>query len=290
MNRSTMGWHVRRHGRLDSWRFMNTGHADPFFNMALDEAIARSVEAGQSPPTLRIYGWRPAAISIGYSQKAMDTVNLKECARQGIPVVRRLTGGRAVYHHQEVTYSLVAPKGYWGEQTSVVEIYRHIGQALVTSLGRLGVGARLSRATAQDVRRRRLPGRTPCFASAGRYEVMVGGRKVVGSAQRWLGDVVLQHGSVLLGEGHERIAELLPQERAGEGQWAAQRLAEKTATLAALRPGLLSFDEVARALGEGFGETLGCALQPAEPSAGEMATASCLVRQRYGCVEWTLFR
>jgi lipoate-protein ligase A len=257
--------------------------------MALDEAIARSLACGESPSTVRIYGWKPAAVSIGYAQRALRTVDLKKCVRQGIPVVRRLTGGRAVLHHREVTYSVIASRRQWDSPLTVTAIYKRIGRALVAALQTLGIDAELSRPRS---RRTLSPGCSedahPCFSSAGRYEVMVGGRKLVGSAQRWLEDAVLQHGSVLLGREHSRLAELLPGDRGAGGSRAARLLAEKTISLGDLLSRPVGHAEVSRALQAGFAEVFGGRLESGPVSPGEEALARSLVRERYGRLEWTL--
>ncbi|PON11393.1 lipoate--protein ligase family protein, partial [Candidatus Entotheonella serta] len=91
------------------WRFLNTGDHSPGMNMALDEAILQACEAGVAPPTLRVYGWQPPALSLGYAQNVTKEVNVAACQRYGIEIVRRPTGGRAVLHDDEVTYSVVMP-------------------------------------------------------------------------------------------------------------------------------------------------------------------------------------
>ncbi len=271
------------------WRFVDTGPGDPYFNMALDEAIARLTGRDRVPPTVRIYGWEPAAVSIGYAQHARQVIDLARCARQGIPVVRRLTGGRAVLHHREVTYSVIAGRRQWGPSASVTAIYRHIGLALVAAFQALGVDAQLSRPPADRTAARRRPGDAhPCFSSAGRYEVMARGRKLVGSAQRWLENAVLQHGSILLGREHSRLAELLPGAGETAGRRAALRLAEKTISLTDLLSRPVSYEEVSQALRSGFQDLFKGRLDPGRISLEERRLARKLVTERYGRPEWTL--
>jgi lipoate-protein ligase A len=271
------------------WRFVDSGRGDPFFNMALDEAIARTVARGKALPTVRVYGWDPAAVSIGYAQRAQQVIDLTRCARQGIPVVRRLTGGRAVLHEREVTYSVAALRRQWGPAVSVLSIYKYIGRALVAALRHLGIRAQLSRPPWDRTASLRRPGNAhPCFSSAGRYEVMVRGRKLVGSAQRWLEDVVLQHGSVLLGQEHSRLAELLPAEQGSSGRRAARQLTEKTISLSVLLSRPVSHAEVSQALRSGFEEMLAGRLEAESISPQEEALARSLVQERYGRLEWTL--
>jgi lipoate-protein ligase A len=204
-------------------------------------------------------------------------------------VVRRLTGGRAVLHQREVTYSVITRRTEWGASASVTAIYKRIGRALVAAMRVLGIDARLSR-PCQD--RTPVPRRSgdahPCFSSAGRYEVMVGGRKLVGSAQRWLEDAVLQHGSILLGREHSRLAELLPGEEESAGRRAARQLAEKTVSLSELLSRPVGHAEVSRAVRSGFEEILGRRLEDGEIAPEEKQLARSLVRERYGRLEWTL--
>jgi lipoate-protein ligase A len=275
--------------RQATWRFLDTGYADPFFNMAVDEAIAIMGRQGW-PPTVRVYGWRPAAISIGYSQRIQEALDLKRCARLGIPLVRRITGGRAVLHNEEVTYSVIATREHLGSGNSVLEVYKQIGQALVSSLKCLGVRACLQRMTPRDGRRRAAQGQTPCFTSSGRYEVMAAGRKVAGSAQRWIGGVVLQHGSLLMGDGHLQIAQLLPRGEAGEEENTARQLRDRTISLGAVLSRRVSYAEVAGALFCGFQGILQFPLVPGQLRPEEEILARRLVQKRYGRREWTLRR
>lgn len=268
---------------------MDTGYADPFYNMAVDEAVA-TVGQNEGVPTIRVYGWRPAAISIGYFQKVRQTVNPQRCAQVGIPLVRRLTGGRAVFHSQEVTYSVIAAKEDLGSGGSVLEVYRRIGQALVLSLERLKIQACLHRMNARSARKGVPHSPVPCFTSSGRYEVMVDGRKVVGSAQRWVGGVVLQHGSLLIGEGHLQIVQFLPQSDVADREKIVQELRDKTIWLGALLARPVSYAEVADALFHGFQQAFQVSLKPGRLWPEEESLARRLVRERYGRQEWTLWR
>ena len=271
------------------WRFVDTGPGDPYFNMALDEAVTRKVARGMAPPTVRVYGWEPAAVSIGYAQCAQQAIDLRKCARQGIPVVRRLTGGRAVLHQREVTYSVIAGRRQWDPSATVTGIYKHIGLALVAGLRTLGIEAELSRPRPERAASPRRSGEIqPCFSSVGRYEVMVEGRKLVGSAQRWLGEAVLQHGSVLLGAEHSRLAELLPGEQARSGSPEARRLSAKTVSLGDLLSRPVAHTEVARALRYGFERILGGKLEDGPISPEEDTLARSLIKDRYGQLAWTL--
>ena len=177
--------------------------------MALDEALLRGRIRASSAPTVRFYGWRPATVSLGYAQPLDDTVDRVRCRGMGIGLVRRPTGGSAILHEapeREVTYSVVAREGDFPGADDVLETYRVLGQGLAAGLGRLGVAADL----VPLVRGR--PDGSPafCFRRAGTYEIAVGGRKLVGSAQRRQRGSFLQHGSVLLGADPARIRAVFP--------------------------------------------------------------------------------
>lgn len=174
------------------WRLLRTGPERGPWNMALDEALARLVASGSSPPTLRFYTWDPPALSLGYFQ-GLAEVDFEACRRLGIDVVRRPTGGRAVLHDRELTYAVILPfQGKWAE-VSVPESYRVLSRGLLLGLRRLGVEAELSR---QPDASRHQP--SFCFLTSTRYELQVWGRKLVGSAQRRFHGSLLQHGSILL--------------------------------------------------------------------------------------------
>ncbi|HCW50627.1 MAG TPA: hypothetical protein DGR79_00940, partial [Clostridiales bacterium] len=194
-------------------------------NMAVDEAVARSVAAGNAPPTLRFYRWRPPAVSLGYFQDAAEAVDLEACRAEGVSVVRRLTGGRAVLHDREVTYSVVVPSALLPD--SVVESYRLLAEGLVTGLRALGYRAYLApeRPERAGDPGPGVPG-AACFEVPSSYEILVGGRKVVGSAQVRRAGVILQHGSIMLELDAARLARVL-----GLGSEGAERLRARAAGL-----------------------------------------------------------
>ena len=175
--------------------------------MALDVAMAWAVGEGLAPPTLRLYRWHPPAVSVGYAQQRTVPLNLAACARAGLPVVRRPTGGRAVLHEGDVTYALALPRrGRWAEP-SIATTCRLIHEAVAAGLRRLGVPAEVV-----GPRPSPAAGATPlCFGILSAHEIAVGGRKLVGSAQRRLRRAILQHGSIPLTLDRVRLAALLPE-------------------------------------------------------------------------------
>jgi len=181
---------------MTTWRLIVDGNPPGAVNMARDMAILEAVSAGESPPTLRLYGWDPPCLTLGKHQQ-LDAVDLDFCRREGIDVARRPTGGRALLHHLELTYSVIAPLGKPPLPTSLQDAYRLICGGLVHACRSLGINADL---TGSDVNLR-LPNPTstiPCFKAPAEGEVVVAGRKLIGSAMRAHSGCILQHGAILL--------------------------------------------------------------------------------------------
>src|SRR5579884_1376660 len=185
---------------MTHWRLLTSDPATGAENMALDEALMdRARETGEW--VLRVYGWSRPTISLGRNQSAGGRYDLAEIARRGFDVVRRPTGGRAILHHREITYSVTAPVSGAGD---LRESYERINGLLIHALARLGVQA----VAAEPSTRAAAPGMTPCFAEPAAGELTVSGRKLAGSAQ-WRADgALLQHGSILLADDQSLLSEL----------------------------------------------------------------------------------
>ncbi len=236
-----------------AWQFLNTGFLPGFRNMEIDAELARN---GTNHPTLRVYGWSPPAISLGWNQ-SWDEIRLDAASAAGIDVVRRPTGGRAILHEHELTYSVVMPSR--GENIGAV--YNRISLALVEGLRFLGVRAVLERSQPHFSRLYRTAEASACFVSSARHEIMVDGKKLVGSAQRRLRtdgeeEMVLQHGSILLGAEHQRIVDFLVL-TPGERQHLSDQLRQRTTDLRQLLRREVSFEEASAAIARGFEEAWG---------------------------------
>jgi lipoate-protein ligase A len=220
-------------------------------NMQRDAVLLESQR--DTSVTLRLYTWEPPAISLGHMQRAKELLDLEACRNAGIDVVQRPTGGRAILHWEEVTYAVVAATSDRRFGDSLAQSHTVIAQCLGGALARLGIESRLSRPT-RDPGRRLL--RHPCFASTGRAEILVEGRKLVGSAQRRTAHAFLQHGSLLLGRAHELLVDLLANVNESARAGMRARLRRETITLGELRACTPSFEEVADALVESFSTRL----------------------------------
>ena len=269
----------------EHWRVVWTPLAPAALNMAIDEAIAESVESHRSPPTLRIYGWQPPAVSLGYAQALDANVNLQAVLDRGYDLVRRSTGGRAVIHNHEVTYSVAVPPARLACGASVVASYREISRGVELGLTLLGLRACIPHLP--DARRastRSLP--TICFAKTIGGDMVVDGRKIVGSAQLRRPGVILQHGSVPI---HIDPAEHVDILGSSDATAAAQRRIVARAAVGVAdalgRP--VSFQELGEAIIAGFRQALGVDLIQRELSDHEAARAQELVTVKYGTDAWT---
>lgn len=176
-----------------AWRLISHNVSSIFESMAIDEAIFIDTARNKKPPTIRFYGTYPAAISIGYFQELAD-INTQKCREEGIDIVRRITGGKAVFHFNEITYCVVASSNENTFPNSIAGTYEIISQCIVRSLSFLGIEAYLAES-----------GRTPahqdlgacCFSTPSKSELLVDGRKICGSAQTRKREGFLQHGSLL---------------------------------------------------------------------------------------------
>ncbi len=157
------------------WRVVELETHDAYLNMAIDEAVSEDIMNGSSPPTIRFYTWKPGAVSIGCFQSMKDEVNLDTCRELGIDCIRRWTGGGAVYHDakREITYSLIAPASLFPK--NIIKSYEMICGWIVNGLKTLGIDAVFSPVN----------------------DVLVGGKKISGSAQTRREGILLQHGTVL---------------------------------------------------------------------------------------------
>lgn len=266
-----------------AWRLLDTGFQPAAINMAIDEAILEAHGAGQVPPTLRLYGWNPPAVSIGYFQRLQGEVDLEACRRLGIDAVRRPTGGRAVLHEDELTYSVVIRQDLL--PGDVIRTYRVLCQGLLDGIHRLDVPVEMAMPHAGRPARLEAESSAACFNSPSWYELEAGGRKVVGSAQVRTGGVILQHGSILLSLDADRLFSVLrlPDER----REAAKRVFLRKATSLGQSLGRpVSWEAARDAVTAGFAAGLGLRLTPGRLTPGEQARAEELAKTKYGSDSW----
>jgi len=269
--------------RARTWRLICDGAHPGAMNMAIDEALLYSHANGESPPVLRLYGWDPPALTIGYFQSHEREVDEDGCRSLGFDWVRRPTGGRAVLHQHELTYAAVIGEHLLGG--SVLETYRALSLALVRGLRTLGIEADLAPGRPPTRRDRELSS-AACFDSATPHELTVGGRKVIGSAQVRQRGVLLQHGSVPLELDRDAVVQTLNLGSGPVRKRVLRTLERKAAGLAEVTDADLTYEKVADALRRGFSRTFELELLPDTLSDAERDLVRELYEDKYRTEQW----
>lgn len=262
---------------MQTWRLIRDGFNDGFYNMAVDEAIASAVEKGISPPTLRFYGWKSPTLSIGYLQKIDKKIDIAYCRKNGIDIVLRPTGGRAVLHDKEVTYSIISPRDNHLFPDNISGTYKAISEALAEGLSFLGIDAKLSSAF-------RIPHSAfqnpSCFAATSKYEIVVNGKKLIGSAQRRYKKSFLQHGSIPLENYHKRLASCLSFGERGKSKRFTAMLNNKSTSLNKLNGRIYLYNEVLNAVVKGFENIFNISFEILPITEYELNLSKKLVRRK----------
>lgn len=246
-----------------NFRFLETGANQAGYNMGLDEAILDHVSRGMSPPTLRFYGWSPAAVSLGYFQNVDDEVDKKACSQSGVDLVRRITGGGAVYHDVELTYSYIAPQDEVPKD--ILESYAQVSQGLIQGFRNIGVDAEFSPLN----------------------DIMSEGKKISGNAQTRRKRCILQHGTILLDVDVDKMFTVLkvPDEKIKDK--IIKNAKERVTSVRHILNADINYSQAVTAFKEGFETGCNLELEPASPSFTEREQAQLLMQSRYNNPEWT---
>ncbi len=251
--------------------------------MAVDEAILESVAGNTQPPTLRLYDWHPYTLSLGQGQPISD-VDLAALGLKGWDIVRRPTGGRAILHADELTYSVCAPEDNPRVSGSVVESYRKLSSGLLRGLALAGITAD-SKPKAEF---KKTAAMNPvCFEHPSDYEITYQGRKLIGSAQVRRGGSLLQHGALPLNGAITRVVEVLAFSDETERNKAQEKLLKRAITVADILNRPVSWQVMANHIVLGFSQALEISLQPGTLSPVEKARAHDLWKNRYAADQWT---
>lgn len=267
-----------------TWRLVRSAPARGAWNMAVDEAILEHVLRGEVPPTLRLYAWEPPCLSLGHAQPFAE-VDAARLQAHGWEVVRRPTGGRAILHADELTYSVTAPQSEPRLRGNVIESYKRLAAALLNALHRLGLPAEAL--PKKEESNTRINPEPICFEVPSHYEITVQGKKLIGSAQARKRGGVLQHGTLPLSGDLRRITQALrfPDEVARAR--AAERLLQRAATLEALLQRPVTWESAADALQAAFEQTLNLTFEHSDLTPGERERAEQLMQKKYARPEWT---
>ncbi|HLO28528.1 MAG TPA: lipoate--protein ligase family protein [Anaerolineales bacterium] len=262
-----------------------TASARGAWNMAVDESILEHVGRGASRPTVRLYAWDPACLSLGHAQPFAD-VDSARLQERGWEVVRRPTGGRAILHTDELTYSVAGSAEEPILTGSVLESYNRLARALLLAVKDLGLPVEMKKLAA-DHGSNGAAANPVCFEVPSTYEITVGGKKLIGSAQARKKEGVLQHGSLPLTGDLTRICQALVFESETARSAASQRLLTRATTVASALGRVVTWEAAARTFIRAFETQLGLCFERGELSESESRRADELVREKYAHPSWT---
>jgi lipoyl(octanoyl) transferase len=269
---------------MRQWRLIDDYPTSGARNMAVDEAILQSVSRRESLPTLRLYAWNPPCLSLGYGQRASD-VDYDRLSAYGWDVVRRPTGGRAILHTDELTYSLALPIDDDLAAGGIIDSYRRFSAALVAGLEQLGVYPQ-----ADHRADRHIPVAAVCFETPSHYEITVVGCKLVGSAQVRRSGGLLQHGSIPLVGDLARICDVLVYPTESERESAKSTVHSRAITLSEALNTEVTWEAASHALIHGFSQTFDIDFIPDTLTPSELESAARLTSDLYSTPAWTLRR
>lgn len=247
------------------FRLLKTGFNYAFYNMGLDQVLSEKVASGESEPVLRFYGWNPPAVSIGYFQKIEEEVDLEKCKELGVDTVRRITGGGAVFHDTELTYSFIVPVENNVVRKPILDSYEDICAGIIAGGRELGLEIKF----------------VPL------NDLVVDGKKVSGNAQTRRGGVILQHGTILLKVDVEKMFKILlvPNEKIRDKM--IETVKERVTSLSDKLGRDFDFEEAASVFERGFKTAFsGIEFAESEVTDDENALAQKYAKEHYGTNEW----
>jgi lipoyl(octanoyl) transferase len=268
---------------MTTWRLLHTPPANGAWNMAVDESILEHIYRGESKPTLRLYSWNPPCLSLGRAQPFAD-VDMERLKSHGWEVVRRATGGRAILHTDELTYSVTGSADEPILAGDVLESYNRLAQALMYAVRELGLPVEMKEHAAQPATKNSNP---VCFEVPATYEITVNGKKLIGSAQARKKEGVLQHGSLPLTGDLTRICQALVFKDETAREIATQRLLDRATTVQFVIGVEKDWETAAQAFVRGFEVQLGIKFESGILSPSEEKRAAELVNEKYAHPSWT---
>jgi len=280
------------------WRLIKDSYHTGFMNMAIDEAIMITHREGLVPPTIRFYQWSPPAVSLGYFQDLKKEIDVETCQDLGIGIVRRPTGGKAVLHDKELTYSFIIKENHPLVNNSILETYKKISGGIIKGLSYLGITAELvplrgklksdflHKGEKSEICHSNL--KSICFSVPSQYEVQVEGKKIVGSAQVRKRGVVLQHGSLLIELEKDKLFSVF--------NFPSVQIKERLKTrfdatsLEEILKKKINFSELSEILPRGFEEEFGVRLVEGKLTEQEEKISKELLENKYSTYEWNYER
>ena len=258
------------------WRLVLSEWSDPYTNMAVDEAILRAYLANIVPPTLRIYGWRPPAISLGYFQKAEEILDIARCISHNVPFVRRITGGEALFHSDELTYSIVCSKDALSLPDSVKESYKTLTGFLLNAYRILGLEASFFSAVNNKSANKNCS--SYCFAAIHDFDIAINGKKLGGNAQKRIKNTIFQHGSIPFTVNTKRVNLFFREELKGAE--------DKVISLEDALGETIDFEQFQSIVVGAFRKTFKVQFAEDSLTAFELRLVESLKREKYGNRQW----
>ncbi len=280
------------------WRLIKDSYHTGFMNMAIDEAIMIAHREGLVPPTIRFYQWSPPAVSLGYFQDLKKEIDVDVCQDMRIDIVRRPTGGKAVLHDKELTYSFIIKENHPLVNDSILETYKKISGGMIRGLSYLGIKAELVPLREKLKSNPLLKGKKSeirhsdfksiCFSVSSQYEVQVKGKKIVGSAQVRKREIVLQHGSLLIELEKDKLFSVFnfPSAKIRE----RLKIRFKATSLEETLKKKINFSELSEILPRGFEEEFGVKLTEGKLTEQEEKISKELLENKYSTYEWNYER
>lgn len=265
------------------WRLIHTPPSNGAWNMAVDESILEHIYHGESVQTLRLYSWNPPCLSLGHAQPFKD-VDMERLKSRGWEGVRRVTGGRAILHTDEITYSVTGNENDEILAGGVLDSYNRLSKALLYAVQSLNLQVEVQEGKNTPASQNLNP---VCFEVPSSYEITVDGKKLIGSAQARKKEGVLQHGSLPLTGDLTRICDALVFENESARQEAKDRLLMRATTVKSVLGVEISWENAAQALVKGFEAELGIQFEDAELSQSEIQRTNELIKEKYAHSTWT---
>ncbi|SHN35924.1 lipoate--protein ligase family protein [Gracilibacillus kekensis] len=270
----------------ETWYFLDTNKQTPAYNMAVDECLLNWHSNQQIPPIIRFYEWLPAGLSVGYFQKTKNKINMEAVQKNNIELVRRLTGGRAVLHDQELTYSVIVSENHPKMPRSVKEAYLVLSKGLLEGFQSLGINASFAIPegklnTSQSA---------VCFEEPSWYELVIDDKKAAGSAQTRKKGVILQHGSIPLEVDDHKLYDLFIYKNEKVKERARAAFSDKAISIAQAANRDITLNEVKKAFKKGFEKGLDIDLQPLELNEEQKLEINDLMHSKYLNNEWNFSR
>lgn len=261
----------------ETWHFINTGSHDPYYNMALDEALLNFVSRGEIDPVVRFYTWNPPTLSIGYFQRLSKEIDIEKVKEKGYGLVRRQTGGRGVLHDKELTYSVIVPESHPDMPQTVTEAYRVISGGLLEGFKSLGFDAHFAVPRSKEEREKlKQPRSSVCFDAPSWYELVVEGKKIAGSAQTRQKGVILQHGSILQDVDINDLFDMFIFKNDRLKAKMKEAFVEKAVAINDLSDETVTLEQMEVAFKEGFKKALNIDFKPLELTSAQQEEVKAL--------------